>query len=347
MSEANPTQRISYIDAMRGFTIFLVVLAHVGTFDMGLQGTDAFSYHNLFLEFRMPVFFFVSGFVFYKLGVIWSLSNAFHFLKKKISVQIISPFLFLMASAYVRNINLLDAIFDHNKSGYWFTFALFEFFIFYILLNQVLDMLKLKDSYRDLLLVFVGFTVYMLTIPVVLVKFNIPEATIGLFGIQAWYYFLFFIIGTLIRKYLYYFESLLTHSSLVLCSIIIFFGFNVYSEIVQSFSHAFFNLLTSLTGLVLVFTFFRKHADAFSNSHLVGRILQYVGRRTLDIYLIHYFFIFSRMDAILPNFGRMDSPFIEFLFSITISIFVIAASLVVSQILRLSPTLANFLFGQK
>ena len=48
------TQRIEYIDAMRGFTMILVVLHHVSLMAFGRNSvTDEW-----LVEFRMPLFFF-------------------------------------------------------------------------------------------------------------------------------------------------------------------------------------------------------------------------------------------------------------------------------------------------
>ena len=88
-------KRIEYIDAMRGFTMVLVVLTHVSSFGLGMYGSDTFSYSKIFAEFRMPLFFFVSGFVLYKSNFIWNIKNTIAFIRKKISVQILSPLLFL------------------------------------------------------------------------------------------------------------------------------------------------------------------------------------------------------------------------------------------------------------
>lgn len=54
--------RINYIDRMKGFTILIVVLAHVYlmTFDMGDRLVFRFC-----ASFEMPLFMFVSGFVAY------------------------------------------------------------------------------------------------------------------------------------------------------------------------------------------------------------------------------------------------------------------------------------------
>lgn len=72
------TQRLEYIDALRGFTMILVVLAHI--INIGYHITDSTmeemnTFNNLFVRFRMPLFFFISGFVFYKHERIWDGKN--------------------------------------------------------------------------------------------------------------------------------------------------------------------------------------------------------------------------------------------------------------------------------
>ena len=54
-------KRIAYIDAMRGFTMILVVYAHVCYFclDGPLMG-----FNRIFYLFRLPCFFMISGWLF-------------------------------------------------------------------------------------------------------------------------------------------------------------------------------------------------------------------------------------------------------------------------------------------
>ena len=90
-----PTKRLEYIDALRGFTMILVVLAHIINF--GYHITDSTmeemeTFNNLFVRFRMPLFFFISGFVLYKSDRIWDKATRRTFLKKKFMVQIIPTF---------------------------------------------------------------------------------------------------------------------------------------------------------------------------------------------------------------------------------------------------------------
>ena len=99
----NDSRRIEYIDAMRGFTMLLVVAHHVAAFCLGI-GDYVPSIHPVLCEFRMPLFFFISGFVLYKEEAIWNASYATKFLLvKKFPAQIITTsiffFVFLIINA--------------------------------------------------------------------------------------------------------------------------------------------------------------------------------------------------------------------------------------------------------
>lgn len=92
---------------------------------------------------------------------------------------------------------------------------------------------------------------------------------------------------------------------------------------------------------------FHHYQGQFNSNSKVGKSLIFIGRRTLDIYLLHYFFIYSNLPSVLPNFASLDSPFMEIVVSFAISVTVVVGCLLVSSVLRSSPILAHFLFGQK
>ena len=102
----------------------------------------------------------------------------------------------------------------------------------------------------------------------------------------------------------------------------------------------------SLTGIVIVFSFFRQNRAVFSKERRLGRIMQYTGRRTLDIYLLHYFFIPYNL-TIVTVFKDHPMPVLEFAASSALAILIIALCLLVSNVIRLSPFLAHWLFGVK
>ena len=67
-------QRLEWLDAMRGFTMILVVAYHVA--QSGFMESEKISASLPFLVlFRMPLFFFVSGFLAYKAKWLWTFSH--------------------------------------------------------------------------------------------------------------------------------------------------------------------------------------------------------------------------------------------------------------------------------
>ena len=68
---AEKKQRLEWLDALRGFTMLLVVTNHVAlkSFGMQIKWSAAIQF---FLLFRMPLFFFISGFLAYKVSRVWN-----------------------------------------------------------------------------------------------------------------------------------------------------------------------------------------------------------------------------------------------------------------------------------
>ena len=88
-------QRLEWLDAMRGFTMILVVAYHVA--QSGFMESEKISASLPFLVlFRMPLFFFVSGFLAYKEKWLWTPQNFASLTWKKIKPNLIkrisSPF---------------------------------------------------------------------------------------------------------------------------------------------------------------------------------------------------------------------------------------------------------------
>ena len=141
------TNRIEYIDALRGFTMILVIYYHIASFCMG---DGNMGYNDVIERFRMPTFFFISGWVFYKTNRIWDFRTVNNILNKKFMVQII-PFLFFFL-LYLYVFDYFDITsFGSDKKGYWFTFVLFEYFVLYSSFEYIFNR---KNTNRGELRVF-------------------------------------------------------------------------------------------------------------------------------------------------------------------------------------------------
>lgn len=106
-------------------------------------------------------------------------------------------------------------------------------------------------------------------------------------------------------------------------------------------------VLLGVTGIVILFTFFRKNESYFTKDSRLGKILQFIGRRTLDIYLLHFFLLTYHMNNIGTWLIQNTNKTVELFIILAIAIWVVALSLLLSKIIRLSPFLAHYLFGAK
>ena len=342
----NDSKRIEYIDAMRGFTMLLVVAHHVAAFCLGI-GDYVPSIHPVLCEFRMPLFFFISGFVLYKEETIWNASYATKFLLvKKFPAQIITTSIFFFVFLIINHIGVIEGLYTDSKLGYWFTLSLYLFFCVYAICRYVLYLIHCKSIYTDIIILSVGALFFLLFyVPSVFSKLPIENDIKDLLSMEKWGYFLFFTIGTLFRKHFNKVQTILDKTPVLMICLVIFFGFNLYYVELRATHINLLELTTALTGIVIVFSFFRIHQDLFKKDRFVGRCLQYVGRRTLDIYLLHYLLLPVNLKMYFTFLAEHPIPIIELTITLMIMLIIVAGCLVISRILRMSPTLAYLLFG--
>lgn len=323
------TKRIGYIDALRGFTMILVVCSHVAY----LSHIGDNSYSRFFLLFRMPLFFFISGFILYKDEHIWNITNSIRFLSKKFLVQIIPTAIFL--SIYMFVFSLPIDTFNGTYYGYWFTVTLFEFFVVYILCNMLIR--SKLFCYALLLIGAIALYVYSYS----------PQChdypSLNSYFIAHFQYFIFFIIGTLAKRY---FDKLkcVFNSNIVMLLIISLMMIGIILYVNKYFCYTTVKLSLSILSIFAIFYFFMKNGNFLDNSH-IGRSLQFIGRRTLDIYLLHYFFVYDSISWIKDS--GISSPTIILVISIITSVIIIGICLLVSNFLRTNPLLGKILFGAK
>lgn len=338
--------RIQYIDAMRGFTMFLVVYHHVL---MCCESTEGFSFNNVFMSFRMPLFFFVSGFVLYKAARIWDISFIRSFIKKKFCIQILSTIFFLLLSDIVFHNNVMDSMLSFTKNGYWFTITLFEYFVLLVVIEYLI--FKFKIVKRESL-ILVLFAMAVVSVPfasyiIPMLDFN-ENWLYNLLGIRQFYYFIYFVFGILVRKHFSAFEKYIfqdkVFGTLLIMYIACFVFKNLYETIVPI--TILIKLFEAFSGILIVFSIFRKYSNIFENNTFIGKSLQFIGRRTLDIYLLHYFFL-PGLGAIHFFSNGFSDPVMEFLLVSFFSIVTLLFCLAVSSVIRVSPSLAHVLFGVK
>ena len=327
-------ERIEYIDAMRGFTMILVVYSHICSLCLGdmWMGWD-----DVFFLFRLPCFFFISGWLFETMA-----RKPFgQVARRKMMVQLVPTFIFLFLLAPPPEFfHQLGAV----KGGYWFTFVLFEFFILYMLSIRLCR----KWDFGVALLIALGsfaYSRYYHVIKLSAVGWQAHAISLlGFLSVALWRYFLFFYIGAWVRRH---FDAFVrwTDKPLVILAITIVFAF-VAS--MPHKDHLIYEMLRfyvgGISGMWMVFCFFRLSA-LWLQRILLSKPLQYVGTRTLDIYLLHYFFLPRFLMPYAGLLQNCNNSAIEFVVILSIALLVLGVTLLASYVIRLSPFLGRYLFG--
>ena len=329
-------QRIEYIDAMRGFTMILVVFSHVCSMCLG---DKSMGYNDVFYLFRMPCFFFISGWLFNPhRGTVPSVRAT---IKHKFMVQIVPTviFLFLLAPP-----PLFFSRLGATKGGYWFTFVLFEYFIISMLSSRYMK----KWGLLLAIVISVSSYFYDAYYNRYFSQLGWFTDVVGFLSFKTWRFYLFFYLGILIKRHFDDFLRL-TNKRYVLVTVIACFVVMVYlphSECV-AISYLIF-AIAGISGAIMVFTIFR-YLEGSRLSPLTSHHspLNYIGKRTLDIYLLHYFILPRFLLPYGEQLRAYESKPLEFLVALALAVVIVAVCLLISYIIRLSPFLGHYLFGAK
>lgn len=272
--------RILYIDLLKGFLIITVVLGHAVQFTV--RDFD----HNLLFRFiysfHMPLFIFLSGFVGYRVKLIWTTV-------KKRSFQLLLPFfswwlmrwLILFHKDFTQHfINLIIT----PDTGLWFLWILF----FCILLIHLSDKIANMFNFKQEIIVILGAialnTIYLLT-------------NFRFFGFQflAWFY-LFYCLGFYSRKY----ENIVfskTKQFLLISTMLFPVGVFFWMRKDNPTFYQWINLGSSFIFLykfivavlgILFFLYLFKLISKYNSKFVVPNLLINISYDSLGIYSIHF-----------------------------------------------------------
>ena len=329
--------RIRYIDTLRGFTMLLVVFQHIRQFSIGLGSSDS-AIAAFFISFRMPMFFFISGYVAYKAVHHWTWSFYSHRLLTKARVQLFPTIVFW--ALYIIVIGMCSF-----PGGFWFTESLFEMFILYFSIAFCCNRCKLggKTESITIILSILAVLLFNRWCPQLHDKYHLVLGSTSKF-------YIFFGIGLLMKKYndkfIHFLESKVTITVLIVGAVLCLISLYKY-QLFGNYRPVQTGVLY-LTGLLLVyviFAAFHNNATFWNKKGWVQNTMEYIGRRTLDLYMIHSFLL-PDLHQLRPFLTSGNNEIvIEFFVIGILTLMVTGCALLISSLLRTSPVLAKWLFG--
>lgn len=274
--------RITYFDQIKGFAILLVVIGHVFGYCLtpASEQLSQILIFRMLSAFHMPLFMFVSGYFAYK-------TLSVQLMKTQVvnkAITLLLPFL-TVGGLFAASINNFHGLFlGDMKIGYWFTFTLFEIFLIFYPLTFLFQKINKKS-------VFI-IDVLLYGIPVIALEliyyFDIfPEAIqqfTSFYLIRL--HFKFFVFGAMCRKYVKL-DNLLKRNNLMYSVMLIIFVSLMILR--KTYYNHLMLILLGFSGICCAYYFFANYGEKINP--IISRYLTYWGQHSLDIYLLHYFFL--------------------------------------------------------
>lgn len=331
--------------------MFFVVYYHIQAISIGLPVNQSVLATAL-LSFRMPDFFFVSGFLSYKSLEYWNRQLLEGQLKSKIQ-QLIIPLITLYAlwALFLRQANPIPYFLNNGFEGFWFTFVLFGFQLTYFTLSILCHSVGVKIGSR--LFTICAIIAGILGVGILLVFQNDGLWWRSLCLTPYFRYLQFFMFGLLCRKYSARFFKLLNKdwfvSSLMIifiaCIYLIFSSDNIKAEY-GMIGNLINDIIVRYAALLIVVICFYKKRNYFEKDNIITRVMSLIGRRSLDIYMIHNFLL-PHLNTLSPWLQDKYNFVLEFWLLFVITALIIAFALMIGGILRNSKFLGICLLGVK
>ncbi|NBH93592.1 acyltransferase [Muribaculaceae bacterium Z1] len=323
-------QYLYHFDVMKGIAIILVVMGHVMLFSFDINPSEP----SKFIYFNMPLFFYISGYLAYK--------NFYtlHELGKRIlqrGIVLLFPYLIFLClyEIFSKGTDWNLSIIYCGGQRYWFLYDLFIISTFFLVYEYLIKRVRSNFAYVTLWILPYFF----------LIAAQTGAAKIGGADSQAVIagfvnYYRYFLIGYLCKKYVR-FNDLLFDNKLI-------GAFAFFAYILNWYFFEFHNIalifLGTLGGIIVVQSFVKNYISA---EGAVGKLLIYIGKCSLGIYVIHYFFI-PDVSGVIGNFLDCGNPFIwQLTFAMIIAVPIVAASIFLYKLMEMNKWLYFIFFGKK
>lgn len=309
-------KRNECIDCTRGIAILLVVVGHAIQFVYASGNENDNILFRYIYSFHMPLFMFISGYLTFNpernINVKW--------LWKKFNALIIPFITWIFISYFLgkKDFSLLHCLLrtikfpDHG--GYWFLWVLFLncgcLFIAVALIRFIQKYLTVKNRVTK----GVAFIIVIFCVK------QISQNITGLYGLGLCYwYIIFFFVGHLIAEYIPLFDrAMYERKGMRICGYIIIVSFLflayfwrreecVVPIIYECFEGYVPNVVLSLISKVLgyLIPFLGIFSVIYIANVLIirkmGTLFVLFGKYTIEIYILHYYFIIGYSHSPLIN----------------------------------------------
>lgn len=341
-------ERLHCFDVLKGIAIFMVVIGHVLT--MCVRQIDSALLFKFVGAVHMPLFFFISGwFTFSVKPGVSPVPRLLPRAKRLLVPMIAVSTLWIFRFPYTGIESPLDSTFqglwfNEWKNGYWFTLVLFELIVLYALLCRAFV------SIRNIGMQIVFVLAAWIFLEELLKLVPGQVYTFLSFELMSMFFPVFMLGAVASRNRALFFDAcnrstVVTEALLALAVSFAFVGWPwKYSDTIVMIARVVLHVAVAIIAIAAV----RPWVDRSFASETTGRFARlwaYVGKRSLAVYLLHYFFLFP-LGCVREALRAMDLALLPTLFFAgAVAACVIACVLFVDYLLSFSRPLSFLLTG--
>lgn len=330
-------QRLVYIDRLKGFAIYLVVLGHIYQ-KMVVQGTETILFSMIY-AFHMPLFFFLSGYISEKTNKMVHYKDSLTYLIKKAG-NLLVPFmiwallnylLFGDQKEYTFNRLTTLVINQFSEPSLWFLLVLFKIFVAYVPFFLISMQLKKEKS----LLLDIGLIAVTMFLVVVFAKIVHISG-----GVTFLLNYTFFMFGVLINRHAIVKEFLMKkwfYVVSIFCFVLFayLYDFNLTNLIKMKA----FKLVAALSAAV---TFYNV-AQRIKLPLWLDAFLSKTGKWTMVIYTTHFVFFYLIESKFF--FPEKFYSIVTFLLVNVLTVLLIFMCILIGTLVKRLPILDFLLYG--
>lgn len=326
----------------------MVVMGHV--LAICVRGIDRAALFKLIGEVHMPLFFFISGYFTYKrlpdgkIAVPDYFRRAVQLLVPMVAVSTIWIYYYPSSGLESPFTSTFSGLWtDAGKNGYWFTPVLFALMVIYGLCTPLLTVFKSATGRIAAIVVVWAAMLWGYTF--------VSSYWAGILSLEFLVrFFPVFMFGALAREYADSFRRIYTSPlamTLGLPAAVFLLWYVGWYWLFPSIPAMALEPARSLLHLALVAVGFSAAASWAETDTFFTRLWTLLGRKSLGIYLLHYFFLFP-MGCVRPALEAMNLAIVPLtVFSAVVAAAVVAMVLLVMYLLAKAPWLNCILTGAK
>ncbi|MDR1810350.1 MAG: acyltransferase family protein [Prevotella sp.] len=341
--------RLLHIDQLKGFAIILVVIGHIIflsdiSFFENTDATGTIIPRVFIYTFHMPLFFMLSGLLadrMSKKSFIKNFASKFR--------ALILPYIFMGSIYCIFQYNGAFKnmyIYESAHQGYWFILALFLITALFLCMKLIYSVLPppiasarisgASNWLYEFCILLLPFFIFWLLEHFDIITVPTPIGNILSLSMVVENY-RYFILGYFLGKY-QEFDRLLRKPAVVF---LLMLGFIILLYL-QAKQHAIYSHIPyTLVRIILclsIYAVFRANSDKIQKTFSK---LSFIGRRSLDIYLIHGLFMLSSY-PITANYWLLD-----ILIKLLMSVILLGIAILTGSLIRSNKYAAFLFFGQK